>query len=160
MEKRDLAQIAPFPQATGHEPSTVTGCRWLKVPSYVDSRGVLMAAESGSDAIPFPIERVFWIKDVPVGSRRGGHSHSTCAEAIFPLQGSCRIHVTDGRNHSDILLDDAQKGILIPPDIWCDLYDFSKDCILVVAASQRYDTDGYVHRYEDYQRIMASRHHT
>ena len=129
--------------------NNIPGCTIIKAKRWSDDRGLLFFAEGDCD-IPFRIERVFWITNVPEGKSRGGHAHSTCAEVIFPVQGSCDIRVTDGVHESVIHLDDPTQGILIPANVWCDLHHFSNDCILLVAASQHYNVQGYVHNYEEF----------
>ena len=110
----------------------ISGCTMVKANRWTDDRGQLFFAE-GDDVIPFHIERVFWITNVPEGKSRGGHAHSTCAEVIFPIQGQCDIRVTDGRHEAVV-----------------HLHHFSPDCILLVAASQHYNVQGYVHNYDDF----------
>jgi len=127
----------------------VRGCKLLKADKFIDDRGNLCFVE-GNDGIPFSIQRIFWIYGVPPGKSRGGHSHSTCSEAIFPLKGHFDIRVTDGINEALVHLDSPDKGILIPNDVWCDLHNFSEDCILVVAASQHYNVEGYCHNYNEF----------
>ncbi len=134
---------------TDNNINDIVGCRMVKSNRWTDDRGQLFFAEGNND-IPFHIERVFWITHVPEGKSRGGHAHSTCAEVIFPVQGSCDIRVTDGIHEALVHLDCPELGILIPANVWCDLHHFSSDCILLVAASQHYNVKGYVHCYENF----------
>ena len=41
-------------------------------------------------------------------------------------------------------------GVYIPPMIWKDMYDFSKDSILLVLCSEHYDADEYIRDYKEY----------
>ena len=36
---------------------------------------------------------------------------------------------------------------------WCELFNFTADCVCMVAASQSYDPDGYAKSYEEYLRL-------
>ena len=139
----------PFEMTYNDDITRISGCTMVKANRWTDDRGQLFFAE-GDDVIPFHIERVFWITNVPEGKSRGGHAHSTCAEVIFPIQGQCDIRVTDGRHEAVVHLDNPEQGILIPSNVWCDLHHFSPDCILLVAASQHYNVQGYVHNYDDF----------
>lgn len=130
----------------------VRGCRMLTASKCIDDRGILCFAE-GETAIPFDIKRIFWICGVPEGKTRGGHSHSTCTEAIFPVKGHFDIEVSDGINAAAIRMEEPTKGILIPAGIWCDLKNFSSDAICVVAASQHYDAGGYINDYKEYKKL-------
>lgn len=127
----------------------VGGCKYICSKKFIDDRGTLCFAEGESD-IPFKIERIFWIYGVPNGQSRGGHSHSTCNEVLFAVSGSCDIRITDGINETTVKLSTQSDGILISADVWCDLHNFSADCILIVAASQHYNVEGYTHSYTDY----------
>lgn len=125
------------------------GCRLLPLPSVSDERGTLAFLEGGTH-IPFGVERVFWIYGVPEGKTRGGHAHRTCAEAVFPVTGSFTIEVDDGQCRRKIRMERPDTGILIPPGVWCNLTDFSTDTVCVVVASQPYNAEGYIDKYEDF----------
>ena len=131
---------------------TVAGCKLLHTHKCVDDRGILCFAE-GSDIIPFDIKRIFWIYGVDRHKTRGGHSHGTCTEAIFPVKGKFDITITDGTNKASITLDDPSCGILIPAGIWCELDKFSTDAVCMVAASQHYDAEGYTNNYNEYLKL-------
>jgi dTDP-4-dehydrorhamnose 3,5-epimerase-like enzyme len=134
------------------ELESISGCRLLKAGKAMDDRGTLCFAE-GNEAIPFDIKRNFWIYGVGQGKTRGGHSHSTCSEAIFPVKGSFEIMVTDGERCATICMNDPSRGILIPAGVWCELKNFSPDAICFVAASQHYDATGYTNDFNKYKKI-------
>ena len=71
---------------TAHCDNMPRGCKLIHLPVHADKRGSLSFAEAGNN-IPFGIERVFWIYDVPQGEERGAHSHNECAEVVIPVQG-------------------------------------------------------------------------
>ncbi len=125
------------------------GCRLIRLPEIKDERGSLTFLQ-GSEAIPFPVERVFWIWGVPTGQSRGAHAHRTCAEVVFPLKGSFTMHVDDGRAQADILMDTPTCGILIPPGVWCHLTEFQEGTVCLAVASQPYMAEGYINKHEDY----------
>ncbi len=124
------------------------GCALLRGVTIGDARGVLTFVEGGE--LPFDIKRMFWITSVPEGKTRGGHAHATCSEAVFAVQGAFCMHLSDGQVQTTTRISAPNEGILVPAGIWCDLKDFTPDCVCVVAASQPYDADGYINTYEDY----------
>jgi hypothetical protein len=130
---------------------SVVGCRFLNAPKVVDDRGTLCIAET-SEVIPFDIKRIFWIIGVGKDKIRGGHSHSTCSEAIFPLKGSFDIKVTDGKQTRTVTMDDPSCGILISAGVWCELSNFSADAVCFVAASHHYNSIGYINDFNEYLR--------
>lgn len=133
------------------ELDTISGCRLLRAGKVVDDRGILCFAE-GDNTIPFEIKRNFWIYGVGQGKVRGGHSHSTCSEAIFPVNGSFDIMVTDGKGSTTVHMNEPSCGILIPAGVWCELKNFSPDAICFVAASQHYDATGYINDFNEYKK--------
>ncbi len=130
------------------EKTMPAGCALLKGVSVVDERGVLTFVEG--QALPFAIKRMFWITSVPEGKTRGGHAHRTCSEVVFAVRGSFCIHLSDGEKQVDFRIMSPEEGIVVPAGVWCDLSEFSADCVCVVVASQAYDPKGYINSYEEY----------
>lgn len=97
----------------------------------------------GDVQIPFTVQRVFWITDVPEGEIRGGHAHWTCDEAVFAVTGSFEIEVDDGNSSFVTRLSSPDCGLTIPAGVWCELRHFSPGTVCVVMASQPYDASGY-----------------
>lgn len=121
----------------------------ISIPSVKDERGSLSFAEVRK-VIPFDVERVFWIYDVPCEAVRGGHAHWTCAEVVVPVSGAFTMLVDDGKERMQVRMSSPQEGVLIEPGAWCELRDFEPGTVLVVMASQAYTPEGYVHDYEEY----------
>ena len=138
---------------TAHSNSMPRGCKLIHLPVHTDKRGSLSFAEA-NDSIPFSIERVFWIYDVPQGEERGAHSHNECAEVVIPVQGEFNMTVDDGTTKCTVHMDSPHTGILIPPGIWCRLSDFAPGTICVVLASHPYNAAGYTHTYKEYLEEM------
>jgi len=126
-----------------------SGVKLITLPKAVDDRGNLSFLQGG-EHIPFDVERVFWIYDVPEGKTRGGHAHWECAEVVFPVYGSFIMHVDDGELSADVEMKDPNVGILIPAGVWCELKEFQTGTVCVVVASHPYDAGGYVNAYEEY----------
>ena len=126
------------------------GCRLISIPEHKDKRGCLSIAEARHE-VPFAIERVFWIYDVPAGEMRGAHSHSECAEVVVPVYGAFDMTVDDGVTKATVHLDSPSVGILIPAGVWCQLSGFNCDTVCVVMASHPYNPSGYIHDYSTYK---------
>ena len=123
----------------------------IKVGTAIDKRGQLCFTENAE--LPFKIERVFWISNIPKGESRGCHAHRICAEIIFPAQGSFDMFVSDSEGERTYKMADPSIGIYIGPNVWCELKNFSQDAVCVVLASHRYMTEGYVNDYEEFKRL-------
>lgn len=114
-----------------------------------DHRGLLTFVEETKD-FPFQLKRMFWITDVPSGARRGGHAHNTCMEIVCCICGRFRLVLDNGRDRCEFVLDSPTYAVIIPAGVWCLLEDFSKDCVVLVGASEEYSLDGYVKDYDEF----------
>ena len=123
----------------------------LQLPQCVDERGSLTWLE-GNVHIPFKVERVFWISDVPDGKTRGGHAHRTCHEFIVPLHGSFEIIVDDGSGEHCYKMNRKTEGIVIPAGTWCELKNFEPGTECLVLASHPYQQEGYWHNHEEWMK--------
>jgi len=122
----------------------------IKVGTAIDHRGQLCFTQN--EELPFKIERVFWISNIPEGESRGKHAHKVCAEIVFPAQGSFDMFVSDSEGERTYKMCDPNVGIYIGPNVWCELKNFSKDAVCVVLASHKYLVEGYVNNYEEFKR--------
>ncbi len=120
-----------------------------KLKTFTDSRGSLTIVEEGHD-IPFKIQRVYWIHSVPQGEERGKHSNKVSSEFVIAVNGSVEITLEDINGRQTYLLDSKDKGLLIPPDTWDEIRNFSPDAVLLVLASHSYDESTYIHSYEEF----------
>jgi dTDP-4-dehydrorhamnose 3,5-epimerase-like enzyme len=108
--------------------------------TYKDERGSLTVMEK---AIPFAIKRIFYIYGVD-GSERGKHRHHKTTQAAVCIKGSCKIYCHDGKKENVYLLDEPYKCLIIEAKDWHKMYDFSKDAILIVIASEEYNPEDYI----------------
>ncbi len=118
----------------------------VELPLHADQRGRLTVAE-GHGRLPFEVERVFWITDVPQGAERGGHAHLTCWEAVFAVSGQASITLRRAEGEETFRLSEPNRGLLIPPGVWCRLHSFAPGTALVVLASEPYKPESYVDDY-------------
>ena len=127
-----------------------------KLKTYTDKRGSLTIVEEGHD-IPFEIQRVYWIHNVPQGEERGKHSNKEIYEYVVAVNGSVDITLEDINGRREYHLDAKDKGLLIPPDTWDELRNFSPDAVLLVLASHGYNADTYINSAEECQDYIKSK---
>ena len=77
-------------------------------------------------------------------SERGGHRHKKTIQAAICLQGKCTIYNNNGNEEQVFELDIPEKCLIIKPEDWHTMYNFSKDAILMVLASDYFDQDDYI----------------
>jgi len=118
----------------------------IDLKTYTDSRGNLTVIEK---VIPFEIKRVFYIYGVD-DSERGHHRHKKTTQAAIALQGECCIVNQSGKGMPPerVVLNSPSKCLIINPEDYHWMDNFSKDCILMVFASEYYDASDYI--YEAY----------
>jgi dTDP-4-dehydrorhamnose 3,5-epimerase-like enzyme len=121
----------------------------IAIPKIEDRRGNLAVIEK--DCVPFKINRVYYLYDVPSGAYRGGHSHKNQLEFLIALSGSFEVVLTDGKNDQKVMLNKPDQGLLIPTGIWRELENFSSGAVCLVIASDVFDEDDYVRNFKDFK---------
>ena len=128
----------------------------LDFPQLGDERGHLVVIE-GMKHIPFDIKRIFYIYGTEENVVRGQHANKLSEFVLVNLCGECKIFVDDGRYQEVILLDKPHKGIYLEKMVWKNMYDFSKDSVLLVLSSEVYDVKEYIRNYVEFQKLVVSR---
>lgn len=128
---------------------TIDKCQMVSLPKITDPRGNLTFVEGGNQ-IPFPIERVYYLYDVPGGAERGGHAHKGLHQLIIAMSGSFDVVLDDGKNKKRIHLSRSYNGLYVCPMIWRELDNFSSGSVCMVLASNRYDEDDYYRNYDEF----------
>lgn len=94
--------------------------------------------------LPNGIKRVFYIYD-QIGQFRGGHRHKDTTHAIICLSGSCKIEVNNGTEKNTYILDSPELCLLLEPNDWREMYDFTEKTILLCISNQYYNPDDYIY---------------
>ncbi len=127
----------------------IKNCKLIELPKINDVRGNLSYIESGSH-IPFNIERVYYLYDVPGGASRGGHAHKGLHQLIIAMSGSFDVLVDDGQDKKRFHLNRSYIGLYVCPMIWRELDNFSSGSVCMVLASSKFDEDDYYRNYCDF----------
>ncbi|SFF94425.1 sugar 3,4-ketoisomerase [Pontibacter chinhatensis] len=112
----------------------------IDLKTFTDKRGNLTVIEK---SIPFDIKRIFYIYGVDE-SRRGGHRHHKTIQAAICIQGSCHIYNDNGSEQQEFVLDKPEKCLILEPEDWHEMFNFTDDAILMVLASEYYDHKDYI----------------
>lgn len=112
----------------------------IDLPSFHENRGSLTVIEKN---IPFEIKRVFYIYNVD-DSVRGRHRHHKTIQAAICISGNCRISSDDGMQINEYLLNSPDKCLILNPEDFHWMHNFSKDAILLVLASEYYNPVDYI----------------
>ena len=150
-ERRRRPQGRRASDRRSYVPEGRTGCRIVELPRVTDPRGNLTFVEA-DDHAPFPIERVYYLYDVPGGESRGGHAHRGLQQLVIAASGSFEVLVDDGRHTERYFLNRSYYGLYIPRMVWREIDEFSSGSVCLVLASQHYDEADY---YRDYDEFIA-----
>jgi hypothetical protein len=127
-------------------------CEMVNLPKINEPRGNLTFVEGGNH-IPFDIQRVYYLYDVPGGAERGGHAHKGLQQLIIAMSGSFDVVLDDGRNKRRVHLNRSYYGLYVCPMIWRELDNFSSGSVCLVLASNKYDESDY---YRDYPQFLRA----
>lgn len=122
-----------------------------------DVRGSLVAGEFKKQ-IGFLPKRFFIVFDVPHSKMRGQHAHKKCHQFLVCLRGALYIELRDGRNVRRFRLNQLNRGIHVPPMVWCSHFGYRPGTILLVFASHHYDPRDYIRDYDAFLARVKTPH--
>lgn len=122
----------------------------IQLPKNFDRRGNLSVIEEITH-IPFKIERVYWIYDVPGGEIRGGHAFKKNQEFIVALSGSFDVLLEDGNSRKIFPLNRSYYGLYVPQGVWRQIQNFSTNSVALVLTSTKFDLSDYIYEYENFK---------
>jgi len=128
----------------------------VKLQSFDDTPdGEIFIAEGGKN-IPFDIKRIYYINQLDNPKAvRGKHAHKKLEQVIFCVNGSFAIDLDDGKEKTSILLDATSAGVRLPSHMWHTMHGFSKNCALLVLASDYFDESDYIRDYDEFIALCA-----
>jgi len=127
-------------------------CKQISLPKISDPRGNLSFIEGGQH-IPFDIQRVYYLYDVPGGSDRGSHAHKSLHQFIVAMSGSFDVVLDDGKQKRRFHLNRSYYGLYVCPMMWRDLDNFSSGAVCMVLASTHYDAADYIRDYSQFLQL-------
>lgn len=131
--------------------------RMLEFPQRGDSRGHLVIVEGGID-IPFEIKRAFYIYGSDSDVVRGRHANRNSEFVLINVAGTSKVKVKDGEgNEAVFYLNRPHTGIYLPTMVWKDMYDFSKDSVLLCLSSEHYNPNEYIRDYTEFAREISAK---
>jgi len=131
-------------------------CRYVELPIVHDPRGNLTFVESQRH-IPFSIQRVYYLYDVPGGAHRGGHAHKGLHQLIIAMSGSFDVVLDDGVRDRRYHLNRSYYGLYIPPMTWREIDNFSSGSVCMVLASEYFNEEDYYRDYETFRKAVTGK---
>ena len=112
----------------------------INLPTFSDKRGSLTVIEK---TLPFDIKRVYFIYNSE-GHKRGFHKHKVTKQALIASIGSCSVTVKNNEGTKKFNLDSPNKCLILEPEDFHWMDDFSKNTVLLVIASEYFNKDDYI----------------
>ena len=119
----------------------------------VSNNGDLTYIEERYD-IPFQVKRIFWLTGIPENCIRGMHAHKSVYEILIAISGSFSVRVNDGQRVEVIRLATPSYGLLIAPQVWIELFNFTSDSTCLVLASGSYNENDYIRDYDEFSQCQ------
>lgn len=113
----------------------------IELKSFSDNRGSLTVIEK---ILPFSIKRVYYIYNLNQ-FKRGFHKHKKTQQALICISGSCSIFIDNKSTVKEFILDFPNKCLILEPSDFHWMDNFSKNCVLLVLASEEYDENDYIY---------------
>lgn len=134
--------------------TTLADIREIRLPSYIESSGTLVAVEAEAD-LSFPIARVFTITGMAREAVRGRHALFACRQVVLCLHGICDVLCDDGKEARTVHLDAPNLALDLPPGVWREIIGQTDDTTIIVLCDQIYDAEDYVEDIEEFRRLKA-----
>jgi dTDP-4-dehydrorhamnose 3,5-epimerase-like enzyme len=125
----------------------------IELPKVEDPRGNLTFVQQG-DHVPFDIQRVYWIYDVPGGQVRGGHAFKEQQEIVIALSGSFDVVVDNGSEEKRYHLNRSYYGLYMPEKLWRHMENFSTNTVALILSSTKYDEEDYLRSYDKFKSLV------
>lgn len=133
---------------------TVFDCSLIQLPQIRFRAGNITPVTSNFE-LPFNINRIFYLYDIPGGESRGAHAHRQCHQFLVAASGSFEVMMDDSKTKRIVQLNRPYFGLHIPPMIWASEINFSSGSICLVLASHKYDASDYIRSYDEYVKLLA-----
>jgi hypothetical protein len=135
--------------------SRISDCKLISAPKIHTESGDITAVNNNTD-IPFEINRVYYLYDVPNRADRGGHAHKELHQVIVAVSGSFDIELFDGNDSVKYTLNQPDQGLFIVPGIWRNLNNFSGGGICLVLASREFEEDDYIRDLKEFKTLKIA----
>lgn len=122
---------------------------------YGDERGHLISFQKDMNC-PFEIKRAFYIFDTKPGVARGQHANRNSEFLLVPINGSCKVKITDGKTTEIVELNTPHQALYLDKMLWKEMYDFSYNAILLVLTNTNYDENEYIRDYDTFLKEIAA----
>ena len=128
----------------------------IQFDSFGNEQGQLVPLEQFKN-VPFEIKRVYYIVKTVDDVTRGKHAHRHLEQVLICVNGSFKLKVDDGHSSEIIEMNKHNEGVYIGNDVWREMSEFTPGTVLIVLASEYYDTSDYIRDYNEFLDYVNSK---
>ena len=127
----------------------------IKLKQIIDKKDGILSIAEEKVQIPFKIKRVYHIYGLNnISANRGYHAHKRLEQVIFCINGSFKLMIDDGTNKKNLILNNPNKGVYIGKKLWHTMSKFSRNCIMLVFASDFFNESDYIRDYDNFLKYI------
>ncbi len=127
----------------------------IEIPKFSDLRGSLNVIEWKN--LPFPVKRLFYTYETSSDKVRGEHAHKKCQQFFVAVAGQLVVIADNGFCRDEFILDDPSYGLFVPDGVWTIQYKHAPGTVLLVLASDEYESSDYIRHYDDFLEYRKKR---
>ena len=101
-----------------------------------------------------PLDKVRVLEFPKICDPRGRASRESTI-VLLAIAGSFTMRLTDGENERTVMLNRANRGVLIPPGVWDTMHDFTTGSVALALASHPYEEEDYIRDYDEFLEYTA-----
>lgn len=135
--------------------NTIWDCKLIELARHDSPRLGNLSVVQSNETVPFDVQRVFYIYDVPAGETRASHAHRSMKEFIVAVSGSFCATLDDGKEKRTVMLNRPFMGLLIEPGVWLTLHDFSSGAVCLALASEPYIPEDNINDYTEFLELFT-----
>lgn len=116
--------------------------------TFKEDEGLLVPITGGENLV-FPIERIFYAYNVPLGVIRGKHAHHDCDQILIALKRELDVFIKDGKDEIQVGLVSPNQAVFIPAGLWCE-EQYTDETIMLAICSHKYAKADYINDWEEF----------
>lgn len=109
--------------------------------TFTDERGTLVPIEFTD--LPFVPKRIFYIRNVPQNTIRGGHGHYKTRQYYMCIQGLILVKIYTNTTDFEIVILKPGQALLVPEMVWTSEEFCTGKEVLLVICSEAYSKEDY-----------------